>query len=243
MLALSSRPHLRPLRAFVACPLVAALAALAALPGCGPARTAYDVNLAPGFRREGATVAVFGLFKDGRMNADVWSELSPRISPAFGAKLCEPGFGDALRELDPKRYDGMDEAARDTGVDAELLAPFAPYAGGDLIVVFQMNGRVRTENETFAVHKLNARRMGLDHETMTASRGAGSFFGLEMTAMLYSVSAHDMVGQVVMRFTGESLEEAMTNFADKLRATLPGATCARWKWDAAAGPSVSAPRL
>jgi hypothetical protein len=173
----------------------------------------------------------------------VWSELSPRISPAFGAKLCEPGFGDALRELDPKRYDGIDEAARDTGIDAELLAPFGPYAGADLIVVFQMNGRVRTENETFAVHKMNARRMALDHETMTASRTAGSFFGLEMTAMFYSVSTHDMVGQVVMRFTGESVEEAMANFADKLRATFPGATCSAWKWDSGAAPSVAAPRL
>jgi hypothetical protein len=241
MLAPSSRPSARPLRAPVACVFLAALAFAA--PACGPARTAYDVNVAPGFRREGLSVAVLGLFKDGRMNADVWSVLSPRISPAFGAKLCEPGFGDALRELDPKRYDGIDEAARDTGIDAELLAPFGPYAGADLIVVFQMNGRVRTENETFAVHKMNARRMALDHETMTASRTAGSFFGLEMTAMFYSVSTHDMVGQVVMRFTGESVEEAMANFADKLRATFPGATCSAWKWDSGAAPSVAAPRL
>jgi hypothetical protein len=241
MLAPSSRPSVRSLRASFACVLLSALAV--AVLACGPARTAYDVNVAPGFRREGVSVAVFGLFKDGRMNADVWSELSPRISPAFGAKLCEPGFGDALRELDPKRYDGIDEAARDTGIDAELLAPFGPYAGADLIVVFQMNGRVRTENETFAVHKMNARRMALDHETMTASRTAGSFFGLEMTAMFYSVSTHDMVGQVVMRFTGESVEEAMANFADKLRATFPGATCSAWKWDSGAAPSVAAPRL
>jgi hypothetical protein len=241
MLALSSLPGVRRLRASVPGLLLAVLAC--ALPACGPARTAFDVDVAPGFRREGVSVAVFGLFKDGRMNADVWSELSSRISPAFGAKLCEPGFGDALRELDPKRYDGIDEAARDTGIDAELLAPFGPYAGADLIVVFQMNGRVRTETETFAVHKVNARRMALDHETMTASRSAGSFFGLEMTAMFYSVSTHDMVGQVVMRFTGESVEEAMANFAAKLRATFPGSTCTSWKWDAGAGPSVPAPRL
>jgi hypothetical protein len=39
------------------------------------------------------------------------------------------------------------------------------------------------------------------------------------------------VGQISLEYTGHSLDDAWAKFAERLRESLPGASCAGWSWD------------
>jgi hypothetical protein len=216
--------------------------------GCGFNDATYATSYAPGLRREGQTVSVFGVYKDGRMSAEEWSELGPRFSTALGGALCESLHGDVLLANDRAAADAVDDNARADGVTDPLLDLFAPAAPADAILVFTVAGRLPTTRPPTIVDQpglsspRNPRGMGARGagtagggisrvESGGRTTSSGSLDALDMSARLYSVREHHTVAVVALTYTGKSLDEAIAGFIVKLRAELPGMTCKAWNRD------------
>jgi hypothetical protein len=62
------------------------------------------------------------------------------------------------------------------------------------------------------------------HESPTAH------VALDVSATLFSVASRTSVGVIELEYTGENASDAITEFAAKVRATIPGSTCDEWDW-------------
>ncbi len=226
----------------VALVLLVLLAAMTLCSGCKDA--AFATKYEPGFRREGRTVAVFGVYKDGRMNGEAWSDIGPRISAALGGAPCESLHGGVLVALDPAVADAVDDKARADGVTDGLLDLFAPAAPADAILVVSLAGRLPTTSGP-AVSSPPP-QMAARNPRALGARGAGGAGGgispvesggpglyalpdaLEISARLFSVREHRTVAIVAMTYSGKKADEAIASFIAKLRTELPGMTCQPW---------------
>jgi hypothetical protein len=65
---------------------------------------------------------------------------------------------------------------------------------------------------------------------------AGAKDALDLAALLYSSSAKKSVAEVSLEYTGHNLDEALAQFAAKLRESLPAASCAAWSWEGKVDP-------
>lgn len=92
------------------------------------------------------TASTFGVFRNGQMSDEAWSELEPSISSAFHRTSCQAGFGNALRKADPEFVAIIEDSARANGITNELLDKVAPHAEGDSIIVFQIYGDVPSQS-------------------------------------------------------------------------------------------------
>jgi hypothetical protein len=194
------------------------------------------------------TVSVLGVFKDGRMSDDAWGAIAPRLSTAFGA-ACPALYGAQLAQAKPALSEAIDDYARANGVGEELLDQLGPAAGGDLILVVNVAGRVTkptgggggdtssVSGGTPATARSGAGPMGgmgsrqrlMGPRGLEARRDADA---LELSASLFSVRLHRSVALVAMRYTGDSADDAVSKLAAKLAATIPGSTCGGWNWSA-----------
>ena len=59
---------------------------------------------------------------------------------------------------------------------------------------------------------------------------------LDMVASLFSVSQRQSVAEITMRYSGETVDDALTKFAQKLAVVLPGASCSGWDWNGQVDP-------
>ncbi len=180
--------------------------------GCKDA--AFATKYGPGFQRDGRTVSVFGVYKDGRMNGETWADLAPRFSAALGGAACESLHGGVLVAGDPTLADAVDDKARADGVTDGLLDLFAPAAPGDAILVVSMAGRLATMRglgvstappQASAPNQrgLGARGVGSAGGGISPveSGGPGLFASseaLEISARLFSVREHRTVAIVAM---------------------------------------------
>jgi hypothetical protein len=201
-----------------------------ALASCGSSDVDFVTKVAKDFRRDGATVSVFGVYKDGRMSADAWKDLAPALSLASNA--CEPAFGDELVATDRVLADAIDDEARSDGVTEELLDAFATAASGDVILLVTVAGQPpkdTTKHVAAPARPMGGRRRGMGPAPVrirTTNHDA-----LEMSASLYSIRAKKTVAVVAMTYTGKNADEGLAAFAEKLRAELPALRCAAWKHD------------
>jgi hypothetical protein len=228
---------------------VAALAAVASACGSQSART--GTKFASDFAPTGHVVSLLGVFKDGQMNVDAWETMGPKIAPSLGAPECAAGYSEALSSDNAALTSAIDDYARSNGPTDELLAQLAPAARGDLIVVITFAGKlpVATPKPSVAT---NSGPMGVGQ---SGSRGAGPAGGgrrasrrspasasapdpneLDISATLFSVAKGRSVGQVAMQYTGESVDDALTQFAAQLQQALPQARCEGWDWTAKIDP-------
>ena len=225
--------------------LLALIGAMAMCTGCKDA--AFATKYGPGFQRDGRTVSVFGVFKDGRMDGEAWSDVGPRFSAALGGAPCDSLHESAVVGGDPTVADAVDDRARADGVTDGLLDLFAPAAPGDAILVVSMAGRLSTMRGT-GVSSAPPQMSGRNPRGMGA-RGAGSAGGgvsavesggpglyasrdsLEISARLFSVREHRTVAVVAMTYTGKSADDAIASFIAKLRTELPDMTCKAWNRD------------
>jgi hypothetical protein len=216
----------------------AALAALVGLLSCAEDGPRLTVNYAPGFVREGVTMSVLGIFRDGRMNVEAWDQLGPRFSATLHKDTCEVAISAGLRAMQPAVFAAVDHHARAEGITDELLDKLAPAANGDSILVITVAGRPPKGKDG-----------GASDSTVTAStpRGLGRAGGrgggapppagprdtnvFEVSASLFSKRQHQSVAMVAMTYAGPSEEEAIARFLEKLGASFPGATCAGWNPD------------
>ncbi len=224
---------------------------------CGSNETEYNVRFAPGFAPPRHAVSVFGVYKDGQMSAEAWDTLAPRLSSWLGTAACSAGYVDgATAKANAPLWSAVDDYTRSNGPTDDLLAELAPAAQGDLVMVITVAGKV-PEKEKTSVQGEAAQPsmsggggggMGGMGGGMGGMRGApasgrrekmvpaGAKDALDLAALLYSSSAKKSVAEVSVEYTGHNLDEALAQFAAKLRESLPDASCAAWSWEGKVDP-------
>jgi hypothetical protein len=221
-----------------------------ALASCGDPRASFTTKVASDFSPSGHTVSVFGVFKEGRMSPETWGEVGASLSSAFGPGACPAEYSDDLVTSNAPLSSAIDDYARANGIGDELLDAVAPAATGDLIAVFTMEGKVAAAGgaggaTTGGMPPAAPNTMTRGGTGFRGQHGGMSGMGapmtdprrgfrgapadaLELSASLYSVSQHKAVALVAMRYVGDSLPDALAELAAKLRAAVPGSTCAAW---------------
>jgi len=230
-----------------------AVASLAVLSACSDAAQ-ITTRYAPSYTHAPHTVSLLGVYKDGRMNPDVWEQIGPGMSAPLGGK-CDPGY-DMLVTSNPELSAAIDDYARANGIGDELLDQLGPAAKGDLVMVVTVAGHVTQKGEdvpdTSAVSGGAPASMG--NKYRGGSMGGGSGMGgmgntrgsgamrrpraladgaaFEMSASLFSIREHRSVGLVSMAYSGPSVDDAVSKLAARLGVELSGSTCASWDWTA-----------
>ncbi len=230
-------------------PLLAIAALVLSLLSCADDNPKLSVSYAPGFKPDGHSISVFGVFRDGRINPEAWDDLGPRISSALHKPSCDIAMSNGLRALHASVYNAVDGVARRDGVTDELLAKLEPAAAGDSILVITVAGRVSNAKDggvggavsetttTAAMQRMGGGRRGggaPQHHTPPPRSGNA----LEITASLYSKRQHESVAMVSMTYVGSSEQEAIAKLTEKLASTFPGATCAGWNEDLGLDPAA-----
>jgi hypothetical protein len=231
---------------------ILALALAVGAAGCGAPGADFATKYAPDLRRDGMTVSVFGVYKDGRMNAESWADVSPRFAAALGGRPCDSLQTDALIVNDRDVSVALDDATRSDGVSDELLDVFAPAASGDAIMLVTIAGHPPNampmiqspgaQPGSFSQPGKAGRSINSTRADPSISAGPAthqSYDVFEVSATLFSVKDHHTVALVAMSYTGKSVDEAMASFVAKLKTELPGMQCKGWKADA----KVDADRL
>jgi hypothetical protein len=219
-----------------------ALAVVAALAGC-ESELSFSVRRAPGFAPSGSQVSVFGVFKDGQMSPKFWELLDPAIASALGTASCEAVFGERLEQADEALFGKIDRVAKDDGVTDELLGAIAPRAAGETIMVLYVFGKPPATEHPHARQAQTAntgmgRGGGGGRRGMTSAGGRGyqprdpdEERAFEMSMLLFPRGGGAPLAELKMKCTGNSTDEAIKKFGEKLRLAFPGVTCAGWKWE------------
>ena len=203
------------------------------------------VSYAPGFVKENPKISIFGVFRDGRMNPEIWEDLGPAFATALHREACGIAVGGAMRISSAPLFNAIDGVARSDGITDELLEKFAPAATGDSILVIVMAGRlpkkaseseVSTTTTTAAQMRGRGRRPGGTRPPGAHSHADHGF--LELSASLYSKKMRQSVAMVEMTYRGASEKEAVQQFTEKIAAAFPGATCEGWLADLGVDPDA-----
>jgi hypothetical protein len=155
---------------------------------------------------------------------------------------CPAAFDTALVAKDMNLFTAVDSYTRANGVTDGLLDKLAQSAKGDLIMVVTISGHVPVPQkdgggEAPAMQGPSAPMGGSGRGGMVGRRGMpGTSMrrggeerqSLDMAASFYSRSLKRAVGVVGMSYTGKNPDEALRQFAAKLKATLGVSPCAGW---------------
>jgi hypothetical protein len=231
-------PVIRP----TSCVCIAAFVASSV--ACTPS-VAWDVKVAPGFTSAGHTVSVFGVYKDGQMSPEAWDALRPRFQPLLGGRECEIARGGAVPQGIGPLSTAIDEYARTNGPTDDLLEQLAPAARGDLILVLIEAGKLSPEEKVSIVNSPSP--AGPGSAGSQGTNGLAAFAPskhsggkerdvLQLSASLFSVSQGRSVALVDMQYSGDSVDEAMSKFTDRVGRLLPASPCTGWNWDAKVDP-------
>ncbi len=230
-----------------------ALAITLASASCSDGGASFDVRYAPGFSQGPTTVSVLGVFQGGRMSPEAWAEIGPPLSAALGQRKCEAAYGEEMQREAPESFADLEEYTMNNGVTEELLERLAPSASGEMILTISVHGRSRASARAGAIdprmaataqQPLPGSRLQTGRVPGTTGRVPGQGTGamtpnalweseggeLEIAASLFSVRLHRPVARVTMIYSGSSAEDAISRFAKRLRAELPGSTCRGWRW-------------
>lgn len=223
------------------------VAVAASMVSCTP-RLQWDTKLAPGFTASGHTVSVFGVYKDGQMSPEAWDALRPRLEPLLGGRACEIARGDSLAQDESPVLAAVDEYARTNGPTDDLLAQLGPAARGDLILVVVEAGNLPPPDPKATVvdspgpagpsaqGSSGSNSSGLSTFAPKRHSGAKNQDVLQLSASLFSVSQGRSVALVDLQYSGESVDEAIAEFAARVGRLFPGTTCAGWNWQANVDP-------
>jgi hypothetical protein len=226
------------------------LASLASLASMLLASTAcvddahFDVKTEPGLQKQ--TVSVLGVFKEGRLSPEAWDDIGTKISPVFGKGQCPIGYDTKLVTDKPNLAEAVDDYTRANGVTDDLLDQLAPAAGGDSVLVITVAGRpLKHKNDTNTQMAPPTGMQSQRNGQMRGGRGGGALpppsmgrmavdtNAYEMSASLFSLRDHHSVALVSMGYGGESADEALAKFVEKLQKTFTGFPCVGWHMDVA----------
>jgi hypothetical protein len=205
--------------------------------GCIP-KVQWELQSSTGYVPSGHAVSVFGVYKDGQMSSEAWDSLRTRLEPALGGRACEIADGNRSPG-DATVFTAIDDYARTNGPTDALLSQLAPAAEGDLILVLVEAGQLPAHEKVSVVNSTAPGPSGttqgkagfsLYPADKRAQRGQGDL--LQFTATLFSVAQGRSVALLDMRYSGDSLDEAETEFTTRLRGLLPAASCKGWNWSA-----------
>jgi hypothetical protein len=215
---------------------------------CAEEPAHFDVRYAPGFQRQGVSLSIFGVFKDGRLSQDTPAELLPKLSPALGPNPCPAAYGADFVQTKAKLAQIVDDDTMAHGITDELLDQFGPAAKGDLVMTLVMAGESTiaadagrapsappqpppVQTRTRGGRGRRSRMSGSPDRARGPDRGV-----FELSASLYSIRLHRSVAILSMTYSGRRLDEALASFRQELAKELPGAVCTGWNWDAAPDP-------
>jgi hypothetical protein len=205
-------------------------------------------RFASGFPHAQHTLAVLGVYKDGRMSSEAWEAVGPRLSLPFGA-TCDTGYAQ-LESKNQLLSGAIDDYTRANGVGDDLLEQLAPAAQGDLILVVTVAGHVGSKGTNLPdTSTMATGTPGIGSSKYRTGSSIGSPMGpaprssggmrrpldtssaFEMSASLYSVAEKKSVGVVTLEYDGKSVEDAVARLAQRLGQELPGSRCGGWNWD------------
>jgi hypothetical protein len=217
----------------------ASVCVLLAGAGCGDG--SFYVERAPSFpRAAGASVSVFGVYRDGRLAPEAWDSFRSHLAPLFGTAPCEPGYPDILTSSGTATLQAVDDFARANGVTDELLARLSTLAKGQDILLITMTGRPGSKGETESepapsqtAPMRGGGRGGMrgTPSGMGTKKPAAESNAFEAVGIVFSAKEHRSVAAIRFTYTGTSLDEALQAFMTKLGEELPGATCGGWVMD------------
>jgi hypothetical protein len=209
---------------------------LAGSVACG--EPGFTVKYAPGYSPKARHVSVFGIKRDGLMNRGGWAALGPGLSPAFNGNACEVAYGDSMFNAVPDLATAVDDYVRGNGVSDDLLAELAPAAKGDTIMLLTIAGHplLPPGDAGSMVHAANPpssssharHRGGAGSENASKSKSNQDPF--EISATFYSVAEHRSVAFIDFSSDGTRIDEAISEFRNKLEQEFPGSTCSGWDW-------------
>jgi len=215
--------------------------------GCAKGGAEFATKYAPNIRRDGMSVSVFGVYKDGRMSAEAWTDVAPSFASALGGASCGSLQSEPIVVNDRDVATALDDTTRADGVSDELLDVFAPAAAGDTIMLVTIAGHPPTNGPTIVASEprqtpyvspgRNNRGIPANGYGKTEPISGGprrppdTHDVFEVSAALFSVRDHHTIALVTMNYDGKSVDEAMAAFTAKLRAELPGMRCEGWKPD------------
>jgi hypothetical protein len=215
----------------------------------------YATTFAPDFSPPHHVVSVLGVYKDGRMSSEAWDAIAPRVSRSLGAASCEAAYADSATSPNRALWSAVDEYTLANGPTDDLLAKIAPAARGDLVLVVIVAGKLPTP-EKIRIQDENQNRRSTGQlgpkggmgGGVGLSRNSGPMFRppapppavdrLDLSASLFSVPKAASVALVALKYSGESVDEAIAGFTAKLASALPGATCTGWNWEAKIDPEA-----
>ena len=196
----------------------------------------FDVRYANDYAKP-ASVSIFGVFKDGRMNQAAWDALGARFSAPLHGVRCEILFGEKLAQASPDLAPFIDDYTRRNGVTDDVLDKLAPLAMGDSVLLITIAGHPPQSTRDGGAPPPQQSPSPMSRGAGRRGRGMGAPYGggraadtsvYEVSASLFSVKTHHAVGLIGMTYSGASVDEALKKFTDKLGTELGGATCAGW---------------
>ena len=209
---------------------------------CAEGSADFHARYEPGFAAGPRTISVFGVFHEGRMSPEAWTQLGPRLSAVLGQKSCEVGYGYQLANADPALYAAVDESVRDEGITEELLERFAAKAEGEMILVLSFNGHTTigggiddgSGNRPTASAPLPGGGRSPRGRGYKGPAGRGArMSALGPSGTLFSVRRRRSVARLNMVYSGSNLDDAIGKFVARLGEVIPGSTCRGWRWEGA----------
>ena len=181
------------------------------------------------------------------MNSDAWDTVATPVSRSLGANRCEAAYSGELLLRSGALSSAIDDYARSNGPTDELLAQLAPAAKGDLVLVMTIAGKLPVKQSssplaggatpTPSLGGGGARGGGMGGagpggRTRRSSSTSTDTNELDLSASLFSVAQGRSVALYAMQYSGDSVDDAIAQFAEQLARSLPGAQCAGWDLDA-----------
>lgn len=221
--------------------------------GCGGS-THFEIKYAPEYAPPTAPFSVFGVYENGRLNAEAWREISAVLSRNFGSSSCESAWNYQFQTANPTLSAAVDEYTKDNGVSDELLDKLAPMAKGGAILsftVYRNQGMAEPDApKSSRPPASSARTAGMSRRMVGAPMGGLRATGwarptladaesrnasepvYEISALLFSLKDRRSIVLVSMSHRGAELDEALDKFSARLREAIPQVSCAGWNLEA-----------
>ena len=214
--------------------------------GCTP-KPRITAEYAPTFSARSTTVSVFGAYRDGRMNEGAWEQIGPSLSKPLQSSMCAAGYGDELRTKQPDLARAIDHDAREEGLSEELFDKLAPFAQGELVMAVTLykyvppaiaNRGTAASTSPMQMGTGGSQRRGMGG--MGGGPGGAGMGGgrpppqneeekvFEVSVALFSVKEHHVVARVDLRYSGDDVDRALSEYEAKLAAVLPQSRCVGW---------------
>ncbi len=177
-------------------------------------------------------VAVFGVLRDGRMSSKAWDDISPKLAAVLGSEPCPALFGVDLEAGQGDLAQALDRYARNYGITDAVLDQVGPASQGDLLLALVVAGGTPKAHAPGSGSGPSAQGprpyRGQRGSIGARPRPRVDHAGLEMSALLFSKTRHEIVASVALRFSGQDINEAYAGLSGKLHELVPGAVCGGW---------------